>query len=85
MFERKVPALRRPLNAIRAKGWWVVRVPVAFFFIIGGILAILPVFGVWMLPIGFLLLAVDITALRGPLADAIVRGRRRIALWRRRR
>ncbi|WP_245989887.1 hypothetical protein [Litoreibacter meonggei] len=84
LFERKVPALRRPLNAIRAKGWWIVRVPVALVFIIGGFLAILPVFGMWMLPIGLLLLAVDITALRGPLADMIVRARRRIELWRRR-
>ncbi|WP_246030318.1 hypothetical protein [Litoreibacter halocynthiae] len=77
-----MPALQRPLKAIRARGWWIIRVPVALIFIIGGFLAILPVFGFWMLPIGLLLLAVDITALRGPLAGMIVRARRRIKLWR---
>jgi hypothetical protein len=32
--------------------------------IIGGCLAILPVFGLWMLPLGFMLLADDIPLLR---------------------
>ncbi|WP_281856060.1 hypothetical protein [Litoreibacter halocynthiae] len=77
-----MPALQRPLKAIRARGWWIIRVPVALIFIIGGFLAILPVFGFWMLPIGLLLLAVDITTLRGPLAGMIVRARRQIKLWR---
>ena len=77
-----MPALQRPLKAIRARGWWILRVPIALIFIIGGFLAILPVFGFWMLPIGLLLLAVDITALRGPLVNLIVRARRRIELWR---
>ncbi len=81
-IERTMPALQRPLKAIRARGWWIIRVPVALIFIIGGFLAILPVFGFWMLPIGLLLLAVDITTLRGPLAGMIVRARRQIKLWR---
>ena len=84
ILERKFPALRRPLTAIRARGWWIIRLPIAVLFIVGGFLAVLPVFGMWMLPIGLLLLAVDFEVLRGPLSDLIVRTRRRIALWRRR-
>lgn len=84
-IERGLPWLRRPLKVIRARGWWIVRLPVALFFLFGGLLAVLPFLGLWMLPIGLLLLAIDLPLLRGPVSNAVVRGRRRIALWRRRR
>ena len=82
-IERQFPALKRPLAAIRARGWWVVRLPVALLFIAGGLLAILPFLGLWMLPVGFMLLAVDLPLLRAPLANAMIRARRKAALWRR--
>ncbi len=41
--------------------------------VIGGILGILPVLGFWMLPLGLLLLSVDVPWVR--------RGRRRLAVW----
>lgn len=40
------------------------RVPVGLLLIAGGFLAILPVFGLWMLPLGIVLLAEDIPWLR---------------------
>ena len=80
-----MPWLKRPLTAIRARGWWIVRVPVALLFIAGGILSILPFLGLWMLPVGLLLLAVDLPLLRAPLSAAIIRARRRIAVWRHKR
>lgn len=40
------------------------RIPVGIALIIGGCLAILPVFGLWMLPLGFMLLADDMPPLR---------------------
>ncbi|WP_086654134.1 hypothetical protein [Acetobacter malorum] len=49
--------LRRP------QARWV-RMPAGVFFILGGCLAILPVFGVWMLPLGFLLLSDDVPPLQ---------------------
>jgi hypothetical protein len=49
--------LRRP-----ASRW--ARVPAGVLLIIGGCLAILPVFGLWMLPLGLMLLADDIPPLR---------------------
>jgi hypothetical protein len=49
--------LRKP-----ASRW--ARVPAGVMLIIGGCLAILPVFGLWMLPLGFVLLADDIPPLR---------------------
>jgi hypothetical protein len=49
--------LRKP-----ASGW--ARMPAGIGLIIGGCLAILPVFGLWMLPLGLMLLADDIPQLR---------------------
>jgi hypothetical protein len=53
------------------------RLPAGVFLIIGGCLAILPVFGLWMLPLGLMLLADDIPPLR--------RARDRILNWLERR
>ena len=49
--------LRKP-----ASRW--ARIPAGILLIIGGFLAILPVFGLWMLPLGLMLLADDIPPLR---------------------
>ena len=40
------------------------RLPAGILLIIGGCLAILPVFGLWMFPLGLMLLADDIPPLR---------------------
>ena len=84
-LERVIPALRRPIGLIRARGWWVVRMPIAILLIIGGMLSILPILGLWMLPLGLLLLAVDLPLMRGPISSVIIKGRRRINIWTRRR
>ena len=49
--------LRKP------SGRWL-RIPVGLLLIIGGILSFLPILGVWMLPLGLVLLAEDSPALR---------------------
>jgi hypothetical protein len=49
--------LRKP-----ASRW--ARIPAGVRLIIGGCLAILPVFGLWMFPLGLMLLADDIPPLR---------------------
>ena len=42
---------------------WV-RIPAGALLIVGGVLSILPVLGIWMLPLGLALLAEDVPALR---------------------
>jgi hypothetical protein len=42
-------------------------------FVLGGCLGILPILGFWMIPVGLLILSVDIPAIR--------RGRRRLSVW----
>jgi hypothetical protein len=52
-----VRALRQP------SGRWL-RIPAGLLLIAGGILAFLPILGLWMLPIGLALLADDVPLLR---------------------
>ena len=63
--------LRRLPSRLQAVTRWLrkpasrwARIPVGVLLIIGGCLAILPVFGLWMLPLGLTLLADDIPPLR---------------------
>lgn len=44
------------------------RVPISLALILGGIFSFLPVLGVWMLPLGLILIAQDIPFLQPPLA-----------------
>jgi hypothetical protein len=77
-LSRLVPVLRRPLVILRGQRWLVIRLPLALLLIIGGLLSFLPFLGIWMLPLGLLLLAVDLPLLRGPISVLIIRARRRI-------
>ena len=70
--ERRLSRLlaRPPDRLQRAVAWllrpqarWV-RIPAGLLLIAGGFLAILPVFGLWMLPLGVVLLAEDVPPLR---------------------
>lgn len=82
---RLVPALHTPLTALRRDRWRLVRLPLALIFILGGLVSFLPVLGVWMLPLGLLLLAVDLPLLRGPISTLLIRVRRWLSLRLRRR
>ena len=59
----------------------MVRLPAACLLILGGLLSVLPVFGLWMLPLGLLLLAVDVPRLRPYITNALIRIRRRWSVW----
>jgi hypothetical protein len=82
---RGIPPARGPIAWLLADRMRRVRLPVACLFILGGLVSILPFFGIWMLPLGFLLLAVDLPALRPSVSAIIIRTRRRWAVWRHRR
>ncbi|MFM7445046.1 MAG: tryptophan synthase subunit beta [Tabrizicola sp.] len=83
-LERLVPVLRTPLSRLRRDRWLPIRFPLAILLTIGGLFWFLPVLGLWMLPAGLLLLAVDLPHLRGPISAAIIRGRRTSQRWLRR-
>jgi hypothetical protein len=83
-LERLIPQLRGPMSHLRRDSWFPVRFPLALILTAGGILWFLPVLGLWMLPAGLLLLAVDLPVLRGPISNAVIRGRRSVKRWLRR-
>jgi hypothetical protein len=68
-FEKRLPP--RPARFVawlrKPSSMWV-RIPLALLLILGGIFSILPVLGLWMLPVGLLLFAQDVPWLQPPLA-----------------
>jgi hypothetical protein len=82
-LERGVPVLGGALRAISAPGRAVIRLPVAVLFILGGFVGFLPIVGFWMLPLGLLLLAIDLPRLRPFVATLSVRLRAWLRRWRR--
>ncbi len=83
--------LRLPHTLGRTVRWlrepsakWV-RIPVGILLILGGIFSILPVLGIWMLPLGLLLLAIDVPFLQGPVARVMIWLERKWVGWRRSR
>ena len=71
-FESRLPD--RPAKFVR----WVrqpsskwVRMPLALLLMLGGVFSILPVLGLWMLPLGMLLIAQDVPVLEKPVAKSL--------------
>ena len=71
-FQRRLPPrmaafvgwLRRPSSR------WV-RIPMALLLVIGGVFSFLPILGLWMLPLGLVLIAQDVPLLQKPLARSL--------------
>lgn len=85
-LQRRIPEFAaRMLERLRQPQARLLRIPLAILLILGGIFSFLPVLGLWMLPLGLLLLALDLIILQGPVNHAIVRGTRKWTTWRRAR
>lgn len=72
---RAVPPSRRVTRALIAPERRVIRLPLALLLIAGGFLAFLPILGLWMLPLGLMLLAVDAPAIAPAISAASIRVR----------
>lgn len=73
-IEREVPAwLASAMRWLRHPSSRWLRLPAGLLLMLGGVFAVLPVLGIWMLPLGLMLLAADIPFLRKPMA--------RFAMW----
>lgn len=83
LIQRRFPALSGFVQSMRSNRMLLIRLPLALLLIFGGVLSFLPVLGFWMLPLGLLLLAIDVPFLQGPVSVLMIRWRRRIAVWRR--
>ena len=68
-FEGKLPPkLARFIAWLRKPSSRLVRIPLAILLIVGGFFSFLPVFGLWMLPLGLLLVAQDVPMLQKPMS-----------------
>ena len=85
-LERKIPVQAAGLlQRIRRPEARLIRIPLGILLVLGGIFSFLPVLGIWMLPLGLLILAIDLIFLQGPVNLAILRGGRHYTTWRRKR
>lgn len=64
--------IRRAFHWIRGPSAKLLRIPIGIVCILGGFLWFLPILGVWMLPVGLLLLAEDVKPMRRPVGRAIL-------------
>lgn len=72
-LEREVPqGVARLIRRMRHPGARRARIPVGLLLIAGGLLSFLPVLGIWMLPLGLLLIANDVPALQRPVGRSTI-------------
>lgn len=77
MLSRTVPVIGAPVNAVRPGGRAsLLRLPAGGLLIAGGVFSFLPGLGLWMLPLGLMLIAVDVPFLRRPVSGLTIRSRR---------
>ena len=70
MINRRVPiSVSQFIRWLRMPSSFAVRLLIALLLILGGIFSFLPVLGVWMLPLGLLLIAQDVPSLQKPLVS----------------
>ena len=71
LIRRLPPRMRAVFEWLRRPSARWVRIPTGILLIMGGILAILPIFGLWMLPVGLVLLAEDVRPVRNWVGAAL--------------
>ena len=70
---------------VRRPSHRLVRIPLAVLLCLGGVFSILPMLGAWMLPLGLMLLSIDLPVLQAPVNRAILWAERlwiRFSRWR---
>ena len=68
LFERRLPErVRGMVRWLRKPGTGLIRVPLGLVLILCGLVGFLPILGFWMVPLGFLVLAIDVPFVRPPL------------------
>ncbi len=67
---RKISVFGREFTMPRSRGW---RIAIGMLLTFGGLLGFLPILGFWMIPLGLLVLSIDLAIVR--------RQRRRAEVW----
>jgi len=85
-LERELPdRVASWLRWIRHPDSRLIRLPAGIALIVGGIFSILPFLGLWMLPLGLMLIAADIHFLQRPMARLTMWGADHLDRYRERR
>lgn len=85
-IQQKLPGpVSRFLRWLRKPSSRWIRIPAGVLLIVGGILSVLPILGLWMLPLGLLLLAQDLPFLQRPMRRLLIRAEHRWTRWKRSR
>lgn len=72
MIDRRMPTrVSQSIRWLRKPSSFAARLAVAVLLILGGIFSFLPVLGIWMLPLGLLLIAQDVPWLQRPLVSVL--------------
>ncbi len=67
-FESRLPeAFQGFVRWLRKPGSGWTRIPLGIILILCGLVGFLPILGFWMVPLGFLILAIDVPFVRPPL------------------
>ncbi len=87
-IEQELPTrMAAALRWLRHPRSRLIRIPAGIALIAGGVFSFLPLLGLWMLPLGLLLLAADVPFLQRPMARFAlwcVRALNRFRAWRKR-
>lgn len=68
IIDRRAPtSLSRFIRWLRKPSLVILRWIIALLLVLGSVFSFLPVLGIWMLPLGLLLIAEDVPLLREPL------------------
>ena len=82
-LEHELPrGIRRLIRWLREPSARWARIPIGVALILGGAFSILPLLGLWMLPLGLLMLAQDIPFLRRPTRKGLLWAEKRWIRWR---
>ena len=82
-LEQELPErVARVIRNLRHPDARWVRIPIGVLFIVAGFFSFLPVLGLWMLPLGLLLIAYDVPVLRKPVGSFTIWGAEKWAAFR---
>jgi hypothetical protein len=81
LIDRLPRFLRSSVRRLRQPSMIWLRIPTGFLLIVGGILSFLPLLGLWMLPLGLILLSDDFSSLRSLRTRVLDWMERRYPRW----
>lgn len=72
LYRRLPVSISKFIRWLREPSAFAARCAVAILFVVGGLFSFLPILGIWMLPLGLLLIAQDVPALQKPIVSALM-------------